>query len=92
MKFWRNTRLDDVFDVPLGELIDGFLASHLADVPLPLDLRLRLFLTDPDGPVNGVWDSDDDYQQLYGALAAVADRRSIAASWCSHDVPGGILL
>jgi hypothetical protein len=53
---WSNTRLDDERDWPVDGLVDLFLRSpwYRPDAdPAP---RLRMFLTDRDGPIRGVCD------------------------------------
>lgn len=70
MTFWRNNRLDAQFARPIAEVADQFLASRWAAVEWPLDRALRAFLSDIDGPVSAVWDSEADYDRLVDLIAA----------------------
>jgi hypothetical protein len=72
MKFYRNNRIDEPFDMELEELAELFLASPQASWEWPLDRAIPHFLGDPDGPVSGVWENQKDYMALRNL---VADRR-----------------
>lgn len=68
MTFWRGNRIDAEFTKSIGELVEEFMASTYASELMPLDRALRLFLTDPDGPVGGVWVDDTGYSILINKI------------------------
>ncbi len=87
MRFWRNNRLDGEFEMPAAEVVELFAASAYWEARgVPLDRRLRLFLTDSAGPIAAVFE-EDDYAQLFDlVLDAYRDRKRpsaghMAAPW-----------
>lgn len=67
---WRNNRIDARFTLPLNTVADQFLASPWADKPWPIDRALAAFLTDNDGPISAVWETDTgEYTQLANLIA-----------------------
>ena len=70
MRFWRNNRLDAEFDMPIEKLVEEFEASKYESMLMPLERKVSLFLSDPDGPVSGTWELDDpDYDRLLDLIA-----------------------
>lgn len=73
MRFWRNNRIDGEFEMSIEDVAALFDQSELADFdahPYSLDRRLRLFLTDPAGPISAVWTDEDAYDDLLARVAA----------------------
>lgn len=54
LTIWSNTRLDENREWSAEDVADLFLGSRFHQMPGDLAERLRLFLTDQDGPIRGV--------------------------------------
>jgi hypothetical protein len=70
LQIWSNTRLDAASSWPVDTLADLFAASPHYRKPGDLADRLRLFLTDQDGPVRGVCCDEQARAELLTVLAA----------------------
>lgn len=67
---WSNTRLDEAREWSLSEVADLFLGSPWFRPGTDHARGLRLFITDQEGPIQGVVDGAD----LAALTAAVAGR------------------
>jgi hypothetical protein len=56
LQIWSNTQLTDTREMPLDDVVDGFLASRYNRPGVDLTAAVHLFATDQDGPIRGVCD------------------------------------
>lgn len=75
MRFWRNNRLDEEFEMAPERVVGLFEQSPWWSLESSLDRSLRSFLTDPTGPISAVWDNEDDYNELLRRVREAAQRR-----------------
>ncbi len=68
MRFHRYDRRTTTFDLPTAEVAVMFCASDWADMPWPVDAKLRAFLTNPVGPVNAGWTDQHAFDRLVDAV------------------------
>lgn len=73
MKFWRGNKIDAEYELSVEEVARKFLNSKYSTANpqhdeiiefLPLERRLRNFMTAPDG-LNSTWDNEDDFDQVW---------------------------
>lgn len=72
MKLWKNNRLDSEYEMSEEDIARGFLASSYAEIPWPLDRKLRLFMASKDG-LSSVWVDDDAYNTVAELVIQLRD-------------------
>lgn len=66
---WRDNKVDQEEQHAIADLVDAYYATDLPDSPMPLERKVREFLTSADGPVSGVWVDDEAFEALLDAIA-----------------------
>lgn len=64
MKLWNNNRLDAEWEMPIEEIAQLYMQSEWPGVLMPLERKLRLFMTSQDGPISSVWDDEAEFERL----------------------------
>ena len=92
MRFWCNNRLDCEFALPAAQVVELFAASQYWDRQgVPLDHRLRLFLTDSAGPIASVFE-EDEYAALFELVLDVYRERKHSPMSRLGGPMGGVVL
>lgn len=64
MILWRDNKKDQEWEASVEQLADWYMESKWPDIDMMIDRKLPIFMGDPDGPVNSVFEPGPEYQQL----------------------------